>query len=93
MAVSRAERRALREPAVRALFGDRAAAALDLLELTEIAWHDAYREITPPDRVVDDLLVVSDGDLEVLVKACRVAVQDSRDLHVWAESLRASGLG
>jgi hypothetical protein len=49
---SRADRRRARTTDVTALFGENAAAALDLLELTELAWHDCYGEVTPPDGVV-----------------------------------------
>jgi hypothetical protein len=43
MAVGRAERRTERTPRAIALFGEeRASVAIDLLELTELAWHDCY---------------------------------------------------
>ena len=58
---SRALRREQRRPRVEAAFGSTAGAALDLLELTELAWHDCYGEVSPPDKVVDDILVVSAG--------------------------------
>ena len=58
---------------------------LDLLELTEFAWHDCYDEIAPSDDVVDDLLVCSRGDLAGLVRAARLAVTDRRDLRLWVQ--------
>ena len=62
MAVSRSERRELRRAGVAAVVGDdEVGAALDLLELVELAWHDCYGEITPSDAVVDDMLVLSRG--------------------------------
>lgn len=90
MAVSRAERRAARAPAVQAVFAGDAPAVLDLLELLELAWHDCYGEISPPDEVVADVLLCSGGDLATLVSATRLAVADWRDLRVWADDLRAS---
>ena len=90
MAISRQERRNHRQPRVEALFGAAATPpALDLLELTEFAWHDCYGDITPPDEVLDDILVVSQGDLGKLVIAARLAVLDWRDLRIAADSLRS----
>ncbi len=66
------------------MFGDDAEVALDILELTELAWHDCYGDITPPDPVVEDIWTVSEGDLRKLIGAARLAVQDSRDLQVAA---------
>lgn len=72
------------------MFGPEAApAVLDLLELTELAWHDCYTEITPPETVVDEILLCSRGDLRLLVQAARLAVEDWRDLKVWADSVRS----
>jgi hypothetical protein len=90
MAIGRSERRAERRARVEAIFGkDKADAALDLLELTELAWHDCYGEITPSETVVDDILVYSGGDLGALVHAARLAVQDFRDVRVAADDIRA----
>ncbi len=89
MAISRADRRRERTPRVVALFGeDRAPIALDLLELTELAWHDCYGEITPPDGVIEDMLLLSDGSIERLIQSARLAVTDWRDLRVAADGLR-----
>jgi hypothetical protein len=89
MAVSRAERRDDRTPSVIALFGeDRAPLALDLLELTELAWHDCYGEITPSEDMIDDMLLLSEGTLEGLIQAARLGVTDRRDLKVAAEQHR-----
>jgi len=89
MAVGRAARRVEREPAVQASFGlDRAAAALDLLELLELAWHDCYAELTPPVDVINDVLVVARGDMSTLARAARLAVEDSRDLRLAADEVR-----
>jgi len=90
MAVSRAERRELRRASVAAVIGDdEVGAALDLLELVELAWHDCYGEITPSDAVVDDMLVLSEGTLAGLVVAARLAVTDWRDLRIAADALRS----
>ena len=89
MVSGRASRRAAREALVVTGFGsDRSAAALDLLELVELAWHDCFGEITPPDEVIDDILVVAGGDLASLVRAARLAVEDWRDLRVAADRVR-----
>ena len=89
MAIGRAERRAGRRTKVAVLFADRTDRALDLLELLELAWHDVYGEISPPESVVDDVLTVSRGTLRGLIRAARLAVADSRDLNVQASAIRA----
>ena len=90
MAVGRAERRKDRWERAVALFGeDRAPFALDLLELTELAWHDCYGEVTPPEGIVEDILLLSEGNIEQLIQAARLAVIDWRDLKVAAEELRS----
>jgi hypothetical protein len=66
-----------------------APAALDLLELAEFAWHDCYGEITLLDDVVDDILICSRGDLAQMIQVTRLAVEDSRDLRMVADALRA----
>ena len=90
MAIGRADRRRERTPRVVGLFGeDRAPIALDLLELTELAWHDCYGETTPPDGVIEDILLLSDGSIERLIQSARLAVTDWRDLRVAADDLRS----
>src|SRR6516162_7471141 len=80
MPISRAERRAGRIARVVAIFGDAlAASVLDLLELTELAWHDCYGEITPSEEMVDDILLCSKGELAQLIRVARQAVSDWRD--------------
>ena len=87
--LSRAERRAGRTARVVEVLGPgNAAAGLDVLELTEFAWHDVYQEIAPPDEVIEDILTCSKGDLAVFVRAARLAVTDFRDLRLAAEAIR-----
>lgn len=88
MAVSRADRREQRSQRARDLFAADADVALDVLELTELAWHDCYGEVSPPDAVIEDIWLVSQGDLRELVRAARLAVTDFRDLRVSADQLR-----
>jgi hypothetical protein len=75
MSISRAERRANREPRAREEFGRDADAVLDILELTEFAWHDCYSEITPPDAVVDDIFVVAQGTFATCVSPRTTSVR------------------
>lgn len=89
MAVGRAERRREREPRVVAVFGEeQAAAALDLLDIFELAWHDCYGEVTPPPGVFDDMFTLSDGTIGGLVQAALLALTDWRDLKVAADERR-----
>lgn len=88
VAVGRAARRAERAQMVESVLGkSQASAGLDLLELTEYAWHDCYGEITPPDDVILNILICSRGELATMVHAAWLAVVDSRDLQLWAESV------
>lgn len=87
MAVGRVERRGGRQARFEETFGDDAEIALDLYEIVELAWHDCYGEVTPPPEVEEDILVVSEGDVEGLVRAGRLALQDWRDLRLMASEL------
>lgn len=90
MAVGRRQRRQEREAVVGTRFGaDARAQVLDVLELVELAWHDCYDEISPPEDVIDDMLVVSHGDLGRVIIAARLAVIDRRDLRMEADAVRA----
>jgi hypothetical protein len=89
VAIGKDARRAERASLVESVLGQsQASAGLDLLELTEYAWHDCYGEITPPDDVILNILICSRGDLATMIRAARVAVRDWRDLHLWAEGVR-----
>jgi hypothetical protein len=94
MAIGRSARRLERQPRVEAAFGkDAAPAVLDLLELTELAWHDCYGEISPPEDVVDDIVFCAQADLAKAMRAARLAVEDVRDLKMWVLALRGEGHG
>ncbi len=66
-------------------------AALDVLSLMDLAWHDCYGESCPDDTVMDDVLTIAQGDLAALVSAARLAVIDARDARVAADAIRDSG--
>ena len=89
MTIGREQRRAERRTKVAVLFADRTDRALDLLELLEMAWHDVYGEVTPPEDVIDDILLLSGGNLRLLIRWARLAVADWRDLRVAADEARA----
>jgi hypothetical protein len=79
-----------RRPRVVAVFGEAAAeTVIGVLMLTELAWHDCYGEVTPSESIIDDILLCSGGDLATLIRAAKLAVEDSRDLMVWATELRS----
>ncbi|MFG1909954.1 hypothetical protein [Kribbella sp. NPDC048928] len=91
--VGRAQRREARRPRFEEESGRKAATALVLIDLTELAWHDCYGEPTFPDEVLDDLLVVAGGNLDKLVHAAWLAVTDQRDLRMAADQFRSAGDG
>jgi hypothetical protein len=90
MAVGSEGRRAQRRPRVAARFGaEHVEAALDLLHLADMAWHDCYApELEIEPRVLDDILVCAGGDLAALIRAARLAVIDFRDLRLAADAIR-----
>jgi hypothetical protein len=51
-------------------------------------WHDCFAEVSPPDEVIEDVWIVSEGQIPKLVQAARLAVEDSRDLRMNADALR-----
>lgn len=89
MTIGREQRRAERRTKVAVLFADRTDRALDLLELLEMAWHDVYGEVTPPEDVIDDILLLSEGNLRLLIRWARLAVADWRDLSLAADEARS----
>ena len=91
MAVGSEQRRAERRRRVAAEFPrGHVEAALDLLHLTDMAWHDCYgpRDLALPDRVLDDMLLLADGGLVALIRVAREAVIDFRDVRLAADALR-----
>lgn len=95
MAVGSEQRRQERRPRIEASFAPgEVEAALDLLHLTDMAWHDCYgpRELEVPARVLDDVLLLARGDLATLIRVARGAVIDFRDVRVAADHERAKGV-
>jgi hypothetical protein len=93
MAIGSEQRRRERRPHVEGRFaGKQVEAALDLLHLMDMAWHDCYgpRELEVPPAVLDDVLLLSDGDLAVLISVAREALIDFRDVRIAADKNRAS---
>ena len=91
MAIGSEQRRAERRPLVAAAFPtDQVDAALDLLHLVDMAWHDCYgpRELEIPERILDDVLLLAGGDLARLIRIARMAVIDFRDVRVAADAER-----
>lgn len=92
LAIGRTARRAERSPLVKSVLGESLApVGLDLLEITEYAWHDCYGEITPPDEVILNILICSGGSLTTMIRAAKLAVTDSRDLQLWADRVQGEG--
>ena len=89
MVVARAQRRQVHRPRFEQEFGHDATVALDVVDLAERAWHDSYGELTFPDKILEDLLLVAGGNIRELVAAACLAVTDSRDLQVAADELRS----
>jgi len=48
---------------------------------------DCYDEVSPPDEVIDDIWIVSEGELPNLIRASRLAVEDHRDLRMSADTV------
>lgn len=85
MVIGRKNRRVARRDRVEAVMGATDVdAALDVIELMELAWHDCYGEPSPPEQVIDDVLTVSRGDLASLASAALLGVTDWRDLRLAA---------
>jgi len=55
-----------------------------------MAWHDCYGEVSPPEEVIDDVLLCSGGTLGGLIEAAQLAVIDRRDLKLRADDARRS---
>lgn len=88
MVIGRDARMASLRPRLAGAFeSDQIERVIEVLVLTELAWHDCYGESSPPPEVMEDILTVAGGDLGRLIRAAHMAVIDRRDLRVWAESL------
>jgi hypothetical protein len=74
------------------LFGpENAEAALDLLDLADMAWHDCYpKDLEVRPDVLSDILLCSRGDLATLIRVTREAIIDFRDVRLAADALRGS---
>jgi hypothetical protein len=93
MAIGSEQRRQERRLRVEELFEARdSEAVLDVLHLTDMAWHDCYgpRELEIPADVLDDVLLLAGGDLVALIRFARAAVIDFRDIRMAADEQRAS---
>jgi hypothetical protein len=91
MAIGSEQRRGQRTPRIAASFAEEHVdAALDLLHLADMAWHDCYgpRELEIPGAVLDDVLLLANGDLATLIRVARLAVIDFRDVRIAADSER-----
>jgi hypothetical protein len=86
MAIGDEKRRSERRPLL-VDFGSDVDAALDVLSMLDLAWHDCYGEVEPPQRVLKDAILVSKGDMALLARAAYLAVIDFRDLRLAAEKL------
>ncbi len=95
MATGSMQRRDERKPRIAQEFRARdVETVLDLLHLTDMAWHDCYgpRQLEIPPDVLDDVLLLARGDLARLVRLSLAAVQDFRDLRLAADEQRAAAL-
>jgi hypothetical protein len=91
VAIGSEQRRRERRPRIKASFArSQVETVLDLLHLTDMAWHDCYgpRELEIPPAVLDDMLLLAHGDVEALVRIAREAVIDFRDVRVAADRER-----
>jgi hypothetical protein len=72
-------RRAMWEKKIEAITGSNADnALLDLLELAEFAWHERYRELGPPEELIEQILASSPDRLAKTVTLIRARLEDKR---------------
>jgi len=91
MAIGSEQRRRERRAPVAEQFSRRnVEAALDLVHLADMAWHDCYgpEELAMPAAVLDDVLLLAEGDLARLIRFARAAVTDFRDVRTAADERR-----
>jgi hypothetical protein len=92
MAIGSGQRREERRQRLEATFpSSHVEAALDLLDLADMAWHDCYgpKELALPDAVLEDVLLLADGGLVALTRIAHGAVIDFRDVRVDADEVRS----
>lgn len=88
MVIGRDARRQEQLARVQAQFPRQVGTVVQVLDLLDLAWHDCYGVVSPPDSVIDDLFATAGDDLVGLIDAAHLAVIDWRDLRVRAESAR-----
>ena len=92
VAVGNDQHRAERRPRLETIFGaQHVEAALDLLTMADMAWHDCYgpRELEIPPEVLEDILLLCHGELSRLMRVALAAVTDFRDVRMAADEARA----
>lgn len=92
MAVGSDQRRDERRPRLEAIFeAQHVEAALDLLAMADLAWHDCYgpRELVIPPDVLEDILLLCRSDLSRLIRVALAAITDFRDVRMAADQARA----
>jgi len=90
VAVSRGDRRLERRSRAEGFFAPESIdAVLDLFEVMELAWHDLYGDVAPPEDLLDDVMLLSEGRLDRLVATVRLALADWRDVRVAASERRS----
>lgn len=72
-------RRDVREKKIEAITGSNADnALLDLLDLAEFVWHDRYRELGPPEELIEQIFASSSGQIAKMVTLLRARLEDQR---------------
>ncbi len=72
---------------MRVLFGDKTGTALDF-GTRGVRLARSLRRRRSPSDVIDDVLTCSEGTIEGLVAAGRLAIEDRRDLALRASDIR-----
>lgn len=90
MAIGREARRQEQLARVEAQFPRHVSTVVQVLDLLELAWHDCYGEVCPPEAVIDDIFLTAGDDLRKLIDAVHCAVGDWRDLRLRSDAVRGS---
>ena len=88
MAIGREARRDEQRGRVQEEFPGEVAVVMQVLDLLDLAWHDCFGEVAPPQQVIDDLFVAAEGDLRLLIDSAHLAISDWRDLRLRADVIR-----